>query len=163
MITQGDIFPPGLRDGRVRVSGDTPVFPGMNHPEAGVPLRGPVQRRRGFFPVAAPVVQNGLPPLITLGQQAVQQFPQISFLRVVHRDHHADQPRRRRVFPLPGQILRGSLFLSPLAVPGAQNDLPRLFPAAADRVSDPVSLRVFPESLQSVHFRFLLKTFFGTR
>ena len=157
MVAQGDVLPLRRRDGRVRIPGDAEILLRPDDPEPGLLRRGPPQRLRGFRKGAPPVVEDRLPVPIALIPQAFQQLPQIHGLRVVDRNHDADQPGCRGIIPLPLQLLPGGSFPPPLPVPGSEHDLARLFRAPADRVSRAVGLRVRLQSLQSVHFsRFLL-------
>ena len=152
VVAQRGVLPVSQGNRRVRVSGDSQISFSVNNPESCILPGNLRQRLPGFRPVAFSVVENCLPPLIGLRFQALRQFPQKTLFRIIDRDYNADQPRLRRMSPLPLQFFFIRLLPFPFPVPCSEHHLPRLLPDPANRVADPVSCRIFPQPRHFAHF-----------
>ena len=155
VVAQHGVFALRFLHGLVRVAADPFVFLSADHPQARVVFRGVFQHGEGFRAGARPVVQHRLEVFVALRCNAVQQRPQHARVRVVDRDHHADQPGLGRVFPLPLQLRRRRPLPLPPPVIGSQQQLFPLLPEPFQRVGRPVAFPVFPDPIDrfAVHSR----------
>ena len=151
MIAQDDIFPPGQLQRFIGVSADAPVLFSADDPETGFLFTPCLQYRGGFLPCARPVIQYGLEVQVALVFQAVQQVAQHFRIRIVNRDHHADQSGRGLVLPLRLQFLLRSPFPQPAPVIGSQQLLGRLLTQPFQGIGSPVTLLIFPDPVNHAH------------
>ena len=151
MIAEGNIFTPGQLQRFVRVAADPLVLFSAEHPEAGL-LFAPGRQDSGRLrPGARPVVQHRLKVQVALAFQAVQQIAEHFRVRIVYRNHHADEPGRGLILPLRLQFLRGRPLTLPPPVIGAKQLLRRFLAQPFQCIGRPVALPVFPDPVNHAH------------
>ena len=156
VVTQGGVFALRRLHGLVRVSADALVLRSPDHPEhRGTGLLcsrlQPGQHLERSRLCARSVVQHGLEVPVGLRLDAAEQGPQHDRVRVVHRDHQADQPGLGLILPLPLKFRLRGLLPPPPPVIGSQQLLGCLLAEPFQRVGRPVAFPVFPDPFDRSH------------